>query len=238
MKKIMISLLMVAATMSVMAQTYTSYAQVTLTSTTSYKSCTMTVAVSEDFSAGLNDGYYAELNTEGKDVQLYVLYGGVKYQQLGSNAATMKDLQIGIKTDAAGSYTLKAKNVSGSKTLKLMINGVTYELTNSLNETITLEANKTLPASAADAEKYMLNPAVPEIAFNNDKLQIADATQPISVKKEGVDITGSPFAATTTEIDLSTQAAGRYVVNFEGKDYQIDVKVKDIPEAKYHIVTP
>jgi len=56
--------------------------------------------------------------------------------------------------------------------------------------------------------------------------------------KGGVVVAEKTLASDNEEINLSDKSAGRYVVTLDGKEYQIDVKVKDIPEAKYHIVTP
>ncbi len=226
MKKIMISLLMVAATMNVMAATVAGMAKVTIKGVETGKYCALTIAELSDGVAGLNPGYYAELNTEGKDVQMYVTYGGKNYQTFGSNAATMADLQLGIKTDASTSYTLTASGVTGTP-LKIMINGVTYTITAGMSETITLPASSTLPA-AGDEAKYKVNPSAPAapICFNYNKLEInvAPANPIIVTDKNGTAVTGSPFAVTTTVIDLSGEAAGRYIVTYDGKEYQIDVK--------------
>lgn len=155
MKKIMISLLMAAATLNAMAAiSYTGVARLTLTSADN-KSCSLVIGESEGLNAGLNNGYYAELNTEGKDVQMYVTYGSKNYDQFASNAATMQNLQLGIKTNASTTYTLTASSVSGS--LKVKINGVIYNVTADLNEEITLPANSTLPATG-DENKYLVQP--------------------------------------------------------------------------------
>jgi hypothetical protein len=233
MKKIMISLLMVAAALNAMAVTYTGIAQLTLTSSDN-KSCDLIIAESEDFNAGLNNGYYAELNTEGKEVQLYVTYGGKNYEQFASNAATMADLQLGIKTNAATSYTLTASNVSGATPFKVKINGVEYTITDGMSEVITLPASSTLPA-AGDAANYVVNPSAPlvqAICFNYNKLQLT--------KYDGATVEvfadGAATAALTQvvsgdaqfDIDLSTLASGKYKVVVSGiatpEEYIIDVK--------------
>lgn len=233
MKKIMISLLMVAATVNAFAITYTSKAKLTLKSSDN-KSCTITIAESEDLSDGLNNGYYALLNEEGYDVQLYVEYGGKKYQQFASNAATMADLQLGIKTNASTSYTLTASNVSGTTPFKVKINGVEYTVNAGMSEVITLPASSTLPA-AGDAANYVVNPSAPlvqAICFNYNKLQLT--------KYDGATVEvfadGAATAALTQvvsgdaqfDIDLSTLASGKYKVVVSGiatpEEYIIDVK--------------
>ena len=170
----MISLLMVAATLNAMAAvTYTGKAKLTLTSADN-KSCTMTLGESENLNAGLNNGYYAELNTEGKEVQLYVTYNNVNYQTFASNAATMQDLQLGIKTNASTTYTLTAANVTGS--LRVKINGVEYTIdaAGTIFSDVTLPASSTLPA-AGDEDKYKVQPsapAAPSICFSNNQLDV------------------------------------------------------------------
>jgi hypothetical protein len=235
MKKIMISLLMVAATVNAMAITYTGKAKLTLTSSDN-QSCSMTIAESEDLAAGLNPGYYAELNEEGKEVLMYVDFGGKKYQHFASNAATMADLQLGIKTNAATSYTLTASNVSGSAPLKIRIAGVEYSISAGMSEVINLPASSVLPAAGDEAD-YKVQPAplAKGICFNYEKLEL--------VKYNGAKVevfAKDAVAPAVTEnvpsdakyvIDLSAQAKGRYSVkidldgdNAADEEYQIDVK--------------
>jgi len=233
MKKIMISLLMAAATINAFAVTYTSKAKLTLTSSDN-KSCSMVIAESEDFSDGLNNGYYAELNEEGKTVQIYVEYGGKKYAHFGSNAATMTDLQLGIKTNASTSYTLTATNVSGATPFKVKINGVEYTITDGMSENITLAASSTLPA-AGDEANYKVNPAAPlvqGICFNYNKLELTmydGAT--VEVFADGAataSLTQVVAGDATFEIDLNGLASGKYKVVVSGiatpEEYIIDVK--------------
>ena len=233
MKKIFISLLMVAATLNAFAITYTGKAQLTLKSADN-KSCTLNLVESEDLNAGLNDGRYAELNEEGKEVLFYVVYGGVKYSTFGSNAATMADLQLGIKTNASTTYTLTAKNVTGS--LRVKINGVEYTIdaNGTVFSDVTLPASSTLPA-AGDEANYKVNPSAPlvqGICFKYNKLELtkyAGATVEVFAD-------GAATAALTQvvpsdlpyEIDLSNEAAGKYKVVVSGiatpEEYIIDVK--------------
>ena len=233
MKKIFISLFFVAASLSAMAQTFSGFAELTLKSSDN-KSCTMIIAESSDLGDGLNDGYYAELNEAGYDVQLYVSFGGKKYQQFASSPATMQDLQLGIKTNAATDYTLTATGVTG--TLKIKINGVEYAITAGMSENITLAANSVLPA-AGDEANYVVNPSAPlvqGICFNYNILTLtmyAGAT--VDVYPYGN--TAAAVSATVTgdapfDVDLNAQASGKYevVVAVPGatvpEKYIIDVK--------------
>jgi len=235
MKKIMISLLMVAATLNAFAVTYTSKAKLTLKSSDN-KSCSMTIAQSEDFVDGLNPGYYAELNEEGKEVLLYVEFGGKKYAHFGSNEATMADLQLGIKTNGATSYTLTASNVSGSAPFKVRIAGVEYTITDGMSEVINLPASSVLPAAGDEAD-YKVQPAAlaKGICFNYEKLEL--------VKYNGakVEVFAENAAAPAKSanvpsdakfvIDLNDLSKGEYSVkidldgdNAADEEYRISVK--------------
>jgi hypothetical protein len=233
MKKIMISLLLVAATMNVMAATVAGMAKVTIKGVETGKYCALTIAELSDGVAGLNPGYYGELNEEGKDVQMYVTYGGKKYQTFGSNATTMADLQLGIKTDASTSYTLTATSVTGTP-LKIMINGVTYTITAGMSETITLPASSTLPA-AGDEAKYKVQPVDPAakaICFVYNTLQLTKYDGAIvniyadggitPVKTEAV------VGDAQYDIPLSALASGKYLVKIaigaDNEEYVINVK--------------
>jgi hypothetical protein len=223
MKKIMISLLMVAATLNAFAVTYTSKAKLTLKSSDN-KSCTMIIASSEDLNAGLNNGYYAELNEEGKAVQLYVVYGGKKYEQFASNAATMADLQLGIKTNASTSFTLTASNVSGSEPFVLKIDGVEYTVNPGMSENITLAANATLPA-AGDEAKYKVNPAAPlapEFCFRYNVLTVNGHDGESLIIKQGDAVVDNVAALGNAYSKDLSGYNGRLVVTLNGQDYQID----------------
>jgi len=209
MKKIVLMLLGVAATINVMAISFTSYAELTLTSADN-KSSVLIVAESENLSAGKNNGYYAELNTEGKAVQLYVTYGGVNYEQFASNAATMQDLQLGIVTNASTTYTLTASDVEG--TLKIKVNGVEYTIdaNGTVFSDLALPANSTLPA-AGDEANYVVNPsapAVPGICFNYEKLQItgyAGAQLEVLNYADKASVFTETVAGDNVEIDLEAK---------------------------------
>lgn len=229
----MISLLMVAATVNAFAVTYTGKAKLTLTAANN-ESCAIVIAESADFSDGLNNGYYAEFNDEGKDVQFYVTYGGTKYAHFGSNPATLQDLQLGVKTNASTTYSLTASNVTGS--LKIKFAGVEYTINanGAVFSDVALAANSTLPA-AGDEANYVVNPSAPlvqGICFNYNKLQLTKydgAT--VEVFADGAATatrTENVVGDATYEIDLSNEAAGKYKVVVSGiatpEEYIIDVK--------------
>ncbi len=235
MKKIIISLLMVAATLNAMAVTYTGKAKLTLTSSDN-KSCALTIAESADLSDGLNNGYYAELNEEGKAVQLYVNYGGKKYQQFASTPATMADLQLGVKTNASTTYSMTASNVTGS--LKIKFAGVEYTINanGAVFSDVALAANSTLPA-AGDEANYVVNPSAPLVkgicyTYNTLHLTKYDGAK-VEVFAKGATtavVTETVAGDAEFDVDLNAQASGMYkvVVTVPGaaepEEYIIDVK--------------
>ena len=227
MKKVMISLLMVAATLNAFAITYTGKAKLTLTSSDN-KSCTMTIGESADLNDGLNNGYYAALNEEGLSVQLYVLYNNVKYQQFASSAATMEDLHIGVKTNAATTYSMTASNVVGS--IRIMFKGVEYTINSNgvVFSSETLDANSVLPA-AGDEASYRVQPSapiVPSMCFEKNILKInGHAGEPLIVKYGATELVNETLGDTYTSPDFGAlvPAETRLVVTLAGVDYQIDV---------------
>lgn len=184
----------------------------------------MTIGESADLADGLNNGYYAELNTEGKAVQLYVVYNNVKYQQFASNAATMQDLQLGIVTNTATTYTLTAANVVGS--LKLKVAGVEYTVNaaGTVFSDVTLPASSTLPA-AGDEANYKVQPsapAAPALCFSNNILTVNGHDGETLVVKQGTtEIANVAALGNTYDLDLKAYT-GRIVVTLNGTDYQID----------------
>lgn len=119
MKKFVLSLLTLAATMNIMAVTYSAKATITLESKANYESCQIIIGESDALAEGITNGEAAELNMEGRSVALYVDYDGVKYQNFASNPATMKNLALGVKTNAASEYNLYISDVTGTFTLKI-----------------------------------------------------------------------------------------------------------------------
>ena len=113
MKKIMITLLMVAATLNAMAITYTGKVKVRLTSSDN-KYCEAVVATSDDFIDGLNNSYYVAFNDENKDVHLYVDFAGTRYAHFGSSATTMRNMPLIMKANSATSYSLSFSAMVGT----------------------------------------------------------------------------------------------------------------------------
>lgn len=218
---------MVAASLNAMAITYSGKATLTLTSSDD-KSCWMIIGESDELAAGLNDLYYAELNTDGKEVWLFVEYNGVKYQQFASNKATMKNLQLGIHTNASTTYTLTAEKVTGS--LKVRINGVEYDITEGMSETITLPASSTLPA-AGEEWKYKVQPTKVQlnVCFTDNVLIINENpySENIVIKNaSGTIVLTKGHSVASIDFDAEGLAAGRYTVEFHNGDRKFVVEKK------------
>ena len=114
MKKIMISLLMIAATLNVMAITYTGKVQVVLRATSNNAACAAVIATSDALNDGLNPTYYAELNDEGKEVLAYVEYNSVRYEHFGSSSATMQNMPLIMKANASAEYRMNFYEMEGT----------------------------------------------------------------------------------------------------------------------------
>lgn len=113
MKKIMISLLMIAATLNAMAITFTGKVQVVLRATSNNAACAAVIATSDALNDGLNPTYYAELNDEGKEVLAYVEYNSVRYEHFGSSAATMQNMPLVMKANASSEYRMNFYEMEG-----------------------------------------------------------------------------------------------------------------------------
>ena len=114
MKKIMISLLMIAATLNAMAITYTGKVQVVLRATSNNAACAAVIATSDALNDGLNPTYYAELNDEGKEVLAYVEYNSVRYEHFGSSAATMQNMPLIMKANASAQFRMNFYEMEGT----------------------------------------------------------------------------------------------------------------------------
>lgn len=114
MKKIMISLLMIAATLNAMAITYTGKVQVVLRATSNNAACAAVMATSDALNDGLNPTYYAELNDEGKEVLVYVEYNSVRYEHFGSSSATMQNMPLIMKANASAEYRMNFYEMEGT----------------------------------------------------------------------------------------------------------------------------
>jgi len=228
MKKIIISMMLLVAGMTtVFAADATIRAKVTM------GAYDLVVREGADWSAAFDNGVDAYAYGAGGVV---VSASGSRYESFATN-----DLE-----GAAIEFTPAAENVSFAFSYVIgdlylvdkqansrtkIVDGATYDF--------TVEASQ---VGVAQANRFALSKiGKPGPIFNNDKLTIlgfAGKKVKVDDAKGGVVVAEKTLASDNEEINLSDKSAGRYVVTLDGKEYQIDVKVKDIPEAKYHIVTP
>lgn len=224
MKKIVFSLLMVAAAMNLMAITVTDKAKVTLVSS-SNKTCALTVLQSPDLNAGYNSGYCGEINMEGREVALYLINDAKNYQSFGTRS--LSDMPLGVVTNADTNYELQFSNVAGTMTIYDAVLDSTITLVNSQAYAFTATANSTIN------DRFFINyvPAAPEICHRYGKLQVTGMKDTNVVVKNMDDSATSigtvAITANYQEIDLAGLAAGQYKVEYNdgtARTVIIDVK--------------
>ena len=204
MKKLFISLLAIAATVNVMAITYRGYAEITLESTDSYESCKAIIAESDELNDGLNPGYYAEINMDGREVALYVPYLGVNYQHLAMY--DMSGLFFGIKADGSTNYRLKFSNVEGSLTIFDMTAGQVINVNSTTpNYVFTASATEDL------SQRFRIGavPTAYQICYQNGVFKIDNPeTAALAVNVYPVDaLTGQPKLDVAAVFTSSAAAA-------------------------------
>lgn len=214
MKKIMVMLLSAVVAVNAMAVDYTAKAKVVLTSESGY-SFDLMLSESAEYGALTGSVMY-----EGEGlpyVALYVINGSDKLQI--AKAADLRGTKVGLKTDAKTNYTIDVSSVAGSETLYL------YDAEQKANYALTEGAHFafTAVASTTNETRFSLRKLadVLNVCFKNNKIEINENPfdDEIVVKDaKGDQIAGSPFAASTPLIDMtSIGAAGdRFTVEFNG----------------------
>ena len=226
MKKIVLMLLGVAATINVMAVDYTAKAVVTLQAKSGY-TCELTLRQAAEYGA-LNG---ADMNMEGRKVALYALNGTTPLEI--AKAADLTDVKLGLKADASTSYTITVSEVEGAETLYIWEgDSASYALTEGAVYNFTASAN------ATDEARFVIKkaplPTVKGICYTYNTLHLT--------KYDGAKVEVFAKGATTAvvtetvtgdlefDVDLNAQASGMYkvVVTVPGatepEEYIIDVK--------------
>ena len=226
MKKIVLMLLGVAATINVMAVDYTAKAKVTLEATSGY-TCELTLRQAAEY--GALSG--TEMYMPGRHVALYALDGTMPLEI--AKAADLSDLKIGLLADASTSYTLTVSAVEGAETLYIWdADSASYALTEGAVYHFAAAAN------ATDEARFVIKkaplPTVQGICFNYNILTLTkynNAT--VEVFADGAAaaaVSANVPSDMPFDVDLNTQASGKYkvVVNVPGvvdpEEYIIDVK--------------
>ena len=216
MKKIVMMLLGIAATINVMAVTYTAKAIVTLTSTSGF-SCQLTLRQSNNYAA--LDG--SELSMIGRKIALYAVNGTTPLQI--AKAADLSDVKLGLMTDASTKYTITVSSVEGTETLYIWDKDTAaYALTEGAVYHFTAAAN------ATDDARFVIKktplPTAPEFCFRNNELTVnGHAGESLVIaSKEGLEIENVASLPATYSKNLSAYN-GRYIVTLNSVAYQIDV---------------
>lgn len=227
MKKIMLSLLAIAATVNVMAINVDAKAKITISA--GGEATTLLLVESPDLNEGWNNGYCGEIfDLNEYPLALYIQYGGKNYSSFGTKDLTANDIVLAAKDNGAASYTITVSNATNTTPLKLLFGTKEIPFVDGVYELTAAElAAATKVASAAA-------PAVQGICFNYNILTLtmyAGATvdvYPYGTTTAAVSATvagDAPF-----DVDLNAQASGKYkvVVTIPGvvdpEEYIIDVK--------------
>jgi len=215
MKKIVMMLLGIAATINVMAVTYTAKAIVTLTSTSGF-SCQLTLRQSNDYAA--LDG--SELSMIGRKIALYAVNGTTPLQI--AKAADLSDVKLGLMTDASTDYTITVSSVEGETLYIWDGTSASYALTEGAVYNFTATADQTDEARFAIKKTPL--PTAPEFCFRNNELTVnGHAGESLVIaSKEGLEIENVASLPATYSKNLSAYN-GRYIVTLNSVAYQIDV---------------
>ena len=226
MKKIMITLLCVAATINAMAVTVTAKAKVTLQSADSY-TCDLYLVQATEY--GAVGG--TTMNMDGRKVALYGLNGTEKLQIVTANDLT--DVKLGLLANASTAYTLTVSSVEGEPLYIWDGTSTSYALTEGASY------NFTATASATDEARFVIKkaplPTVKGICYTYNTLHLTKydgAT--VDVYAKGATTPAIPQATVAGDlefdVDLNALASGMYkvVVTVPGatepEEYIIDVK--------------
>ena len=214
MKKILMTLLGIAATIQVMAVDYTAKAVVRLEGTSGYF-CDLTLRQADSY--GVLNG--SEMNMEDRHVALYALNGTTPLQI--AKATNMENVHVGLKTDVSTEYSLTVSSVAGTETLYLWdADSVSYALTEGAVYHFTATANST------DEARFVIKKTpieiVPSLCFEYNILEIIgyEGQELILTKDEVViDHITSLDASYIKDLNAYT---GRMEFTLNGNSYAID----------------
>ena len=221
-------LLGVAATINVMAVTYTAKAMVTLQAESGY-TCNLMLSEAAEYGA-LNGSV---MNMDDRKVALYALNGTQKLQI--AKAADLSDVKIGLLTDASTNYTITVSNVEGTETLYLYYGAnEAYALTAGASYNFTATANTT-DETRFSLKKTAPAPAVKGICFNYNILTLTKYNgAQVDVYAQGATAAAASQAIASdaaTDFDLNALASGEYLVKIDldgdavaDEEYRITVK--------------
>ena len=226
MKKLIVSLCAVVCSMSLFA-TQTSAVRVKLTGSDPTYSVSKAILIEDDArTPAAEDGYDVSCNmTQSNDnsTLIYGLISGSEYSTVSTNDLT--SMYIGFKTNNVDvNYTLTFEAFSGAPfTIYDRVAGELITV-NSTTPPYAFSVAAELKGRHAINDRFIINyePNNRVVCFIGNKLTIENnpyLDDPIVIKDANGDaIAGSPFAANSTEIDMtSIGAAGdRFTVEFAG----------------------
>lgn len=179
-----------------------------------------------DISKFMNSGNSNNLN-------IYTVQGTTNVSQAVTD--DVEALPIIVQANqVATNYTMTFSNVQGTLYLFDKENNVTKKIVDGEKIDFTAAVNETI------ADRFVISKAASPVVIENSVLYFKGlAGKKVKVAdKDGKEVIAEKQLASNNEtIDLSTKDPGRYVLTLDGKDYQIDVRIPEIPEAKYQVVT-
>ncbi len=225
MKKLFISMLVLAASLNVMAE-ITAKAKITLTATGTNKTDVVYLVQNSDLNDGYNTGSCSLVpSLDTKAVAFYVYYNNAEYISFGTK--DLGEMTFGLKTNADTEYTLTVSQVGGTETLTMLDSNTssTFELTEGATYNFTATANTT------DNTRFHLAaapvPATPEICHRYGKLEVRGSkgmtVQVLNLDGSATSIADQTMATDNEVIDLSGLTAGQYLVKWNGKELIIQM---------------
>lgn len=222
MKKLILSLLAVAATLNVLA-TPNVEVKITLTSSSSYSSYVM---IAQDPS--LDAPEVMPMYMVGRPIAFYAK-GAEEEQYYASN--NLGELAFGLMTNADVNYTLTISDVTGTETLSLKdeVTGDVIALTNGTTYNFTAEPNTT---NETRFHLYIA-PSAPSICHQYGKLAITGHNgETVSIKEmdgSATSIEDRTLTEDYVEIDLAA-LNGKYRVTVGTETFVINTNPTVVPE--------
>ena len=219
MKKILLSCLAIAMSVSMFAVNYTSKVTIALYDGTYIPNLIVGESSDAEFAGGaLVNGYYAPVqDLAGAPLAVYAYLNGTEYENLVLDDLT--NVPMGIKTSSATSYTLYFAGLQGTFSI--------YD--KKLDQTTNCTANYefTIEASEVNSiinDRFVLKyaPAAPSLCFNYNVLEVnGHDGESLVIKQGDTEIDNVAALGNTYSKDLSAYN-GRLVVILNGVAYQID----------------
>ncbi len=221
MKKILMSFVAIASSVSLMALTPTATATITVTGTTSgsFDKVILVESTVDGFSAAFDNGYDAaqpDVNIPG----IYAISGTERFASNFTNDLT--DQALGFISGTDTEYKITFSGVTGN-TIKL------YDKVTG-TETVVDAANDYTFTAAANAridDRFVVNcsacaPAEPTICHRNDQLEVYNSNgmtvQVLNLDGSATSIADVAISTDSQTIPLADLAAGQYLVKWNGKD--------------------